>query len=109
MRWVKDTLPPRERARWLLMTIRLSASSFAGTARTLVAVGTVSEAFMFLTTLAAAPRSGLVRTPDSAFGAGAGAGLAGWAGRCWSARSAARPATVASVRSGAGVAREGWA
>src|SRR4051812_15298147 len=40
------------------MTMRLSASSFAGTARTLVAVGTVSETFMFLTTLAAAPRRG---------------------------------------------------
>ena len=32
------------------MTMRLSASSLAGTARTLVAVGTVSETFMFLTT-----------------------------------------------------------
>src|SRR4051794_40622343 len=40
------------------MTMRLSASSLAGTARTLVAVGTVSERFMFLTTAAAAPRSG---------------------------------------------------
>ncbi len=40
------------------MTMRLSASSLAGTARTLVAVGTVSETFMFFTTLAAAPRSG---------------------------------------------------
>src|SRR3954470_13574268 len=38
--------------------MRLSASSFAGTARTLVAVGTVSETFMFLTTAADAPRSG---------------------------------------------------
>src|SRR3954469_24876619 len=59
MRCVKETLPPRERARGLLMTIRLSASSLAGTDRTLVAVGTVSETFMFLTTLAAAPRSGV--------------------------------------------------
>src|SRR5919107_1221243 len=58
MRWVNETFPPRERARWLLMTMRLSASSLAGTARTLVAVGTVSETFMFFTTLAAAPRSG---------------------------------------------------
>src|SRR4051812_37101515 len=58
MRCVNETFPPRERARWLLMTIRLSASSLAGTARTLVAVGTVSETFMFLTTAAAAPRSG---------------------------------------------------
>src|SRR4051812_26621999 len=59
MRWVNETFPPRERARWLLITMRLSASSLAGTARTLVAVGTVSDTFMFLTTLAAAPRSGL--------------------------------------------------
>src|SRR3954465_7897083 len=58
MRCVKETFPPRERARWLFMTMRLSASSLAGTARTLVAVGTVSETFMFLTTAAAAPRSG---------------------------------------------------
>src|ERR1700760_3532762 len=104
MRCVNDTLPPRERARWLLMTMRLSASSFAGTARTLVAVGTVSEAFMFLTTLAAAPRSGVEWGPAGAGGGGLGgaaAGLAaGAAGACWSARSAARAATVASVRSG---------
>src|ERR1700758_3065144 len=39
------------------MTIRLSISSLAGMARTLVAVGTSSDADMFLTTAAAAPRS----------------------------------------------------
>ena len=39
------------------MTIRLSIISLAGMARTLVAVGTSSEADMFLTTAAAAPRS----------------------------------------------------
>src|ERR687886_2973038 len=100
MRWVKDTLPPRERARWLLMTIRLSASSFAGTARTLVAVGTVSDTFMFLTTLAAAPRSGtwVGDSVGCAFGAGLGAALAGAgagaAGSCSAALSAARPTTV---------------
>src|SRR5919199_4440825 len=99
MRWVNDTFPPRERARWLLITIRLSASSLAGTARTLVAVGTVSEAFMFLTTLAAAPRSGVRLTPSAsalaAGFAGAAAGLvAGAAGCCWEARSAARGTTV---------------
>src|SRR3954453_15613575 len=77
IRWVKDTFPPRERARWLLMTMRLSASSLAGTARTLVAVGTVSEAFMFLTTLAAAPRSGICLAPAAgAFAAGLAAGFA---------------------------------
>src|SRR6478609_2915996 len=85
IRCVNDTLPPRERARWLLMTIRLSASSLAGTARTLVAVGTVSETFMFLTTLAAAPRSGdclpaATGGAGAALAAGAGADLAAGAG-----------------------------
>src|SRR3954454_20136391 len=56
------------------MTMRLSASSFAGTARTLVAVGTVSETFMFLTTLAAAPRRGDC-VPAATGGAGGLAGL----------------------------------
>src|SRR3954447_840884 len=79
IRWVNETLPPRARARWLLMTMRLSASSFAGTARTLVAVGTVSETFMFLTTLAAAPRRGdcvPAATGGAAVLAGLSAGLA---------------------------------
>ena len=39
------------------MTMRLSQSSLAGTARTLVAVGTVSEASMFCAVRAGAPRS----------------------------------------------------
>ncbi len=39
------------------MTMRLSTSSLAGTARTDVAVGTASEASMFVTTRAAGPRS----------------------------------------------------
>src|SRR3954471_4206011 len=76
MRWVKETFPPRERARWLLITMRLSASSLAGTARTLVAVGTVSETFMFLTTAADAPRSGLC-LPAATGVAGFAAGAAG--------------------------------
>ena len=58
--WVNDTLPPRVRARWLLMTTRLSIISLAGTARTLVAVGICSEAAMFLATAAAAPRRTLL-------------------------------------------------
>src|SRR5690606_37248805 len=57
MRWVKETLPPRLRARWLLMTIRLSMSSLAGSDRTLVAVGISRLASMLLTTRAVAPRS----------------------------------------------------
>ena len=57
MMWVKETLPPRARARWLLMTIRLSHSSLTGTGRTEVAVGTVSETSMFFAVAAAMPRS----------------------------------------------------
>ena len=70
-----------------MITIRLSAISLAGTARTDVAVGTSSEAFMFFTTVAAAPRSGVV-VPSSTAGAGRAAfaalpaaGFSG-AGRC---------------------------
>ena len=86
------------------MTMRLSASSLAGTARTLVAVGTVSETFMFLTTAAAAPRSGLclpAATGVAGFGGGRGAAwLGGLGGRraalggsaAGSARRPARPA-----------------
>ena len=40
------------------MTIRLSIINFAGTARTLVAVGTVNEPSMLATTLAPTPRIG---------------------------------------------------
>ena len=40
------------------MTMRLSISSLAGTARTLVAVGTARLASMLVTTRAAAPFSG---------------------------------------------------
>ncbi|GAA4844807.1 hypothetical protein GCM10023201_39840 [Actinomycetospora corticicola] len=46
--------------------MRLSASSFAGTARTLVAVGSSSEACMFFAIAFAAPRSGLTVSADSA-------------------------------------------
>src|ERR1700712_1203934 len=58
MRWVKLTLPPRARRRWLLMTMRLSIISFAGIVRTLVAVGIDSDASMFVARLFAMPRSG---------------------------------------------------
>jgi hypothetical protein len=64
------------------MTMRLSIIALAGIARTLVAVGTSSEADMFLTTAAAAPRITWVSSPsvteDDADGlllAGACAGL----------------------------------
>src|SRR4051794_21526564 len=77
MRCVYDAFPPRARLRWLLMTVRLSTSSLAGTARTLVAVGTARLASMFVTTRDAAPRSGRRSPPvvdgaAAAFGSGAG-------------------------------------
>src|SRR5215470_14137868 len=89
MRWVNEALPPRPRLRWLLMTMRLSMSSLAGTERTLVAVGTVRLAAMFAAVRADAPRS---RT-TSASGAvpAAAAGPAG-------------PAEEAGVAAGAGLA-----
>src|SRR3954462_12900747 len=57
MRCVNDTFPPRDRVRWLLTTIRLSMRSFAGIARTLVAVGISRLDSMFVTVRAAAPLS----------------------------------------------------
>src|SRR3954451_13429343 len=57
MMWVNETLPPRARDRWLLMTILLSQSSLTGTERTEVAVGTVRESSMLATVRAGAPRS----------------------------------------------------
>src|SRR3954451_3391107 len=56
MTWVNETLPPRARERWLLITMRLSISSFTGTDRTLVAVGTRRLASMFCAVRAGAPR-----------------------------------------------------
>ncbi len=47
------------------MTMRLSARSLAGTARTLVAVGSSSEACMFLAIALAAPRSGFTVTSSA--------------------------------------------
>ena len=100
MMWVKLTLPPRERARWLLTTTRLSMSSLAGTARTLVAVGTASEDSMLVTTRAAGPRSGATFSVISAspsLGATATSrgffwAAGGWstlgAGACWGALAA---------------------
>src|SRR3954449_13582969 len=99
MRCVKDTLPPRERARWLLITMRLSTRSLAGTARTLVAVGTVSEAFMFLTTAAAAPRSGVRAT-----GGRVGGVFVFWAAAAAAPRSGVRTTPLASAFAGCGLA-----
>src|SRR3954454_13606751 len=86
MRCVNEIFPPRPRARWLLMTMRLSMSSFAGTARTLVAVGTSSEASMLVTTRAAGPRSGVTDEPPAFAGPALGRG--GWFGVVESSRAA---------------------
>ncbi|GAB7068947.1 hypothetical protein JCM12141A_32360 [Mycolicibacterium hodleri] len=60
------------------MTTRLSIISFAGMARTLVAVGTLSEAFMFFTTAADAPRRTDTSSSSEAFeGSGLDSALAG--------------------------------
>src|SRR6185312_7243498 len=67
IRCVKDTLPPRARLRWLLMTMRLSISSLTGTSRTLVAVGTVRLVSMFCAVRAGAPRR-IFRSASSAAG-----------------------------------------
>ena len=47
------------------MMVRLTSSSLAGTSRTEVAVGTASEASMFSTTRAPAPRSRVGSGPSS--------------------------------------------
>ncbi len=65
MRWVKLTLPPVVRPSWLLMTVRLTSRSFAGTARTLVAVGNASEASMLAAIRPAAPRRGVTFSAGS--------------------------------------------
>src|SRR5437868_3758376 len=82
------------------MTMRLSIISFAGIARTLVAVGMVSEADMFRATAAAAPR----RTFDSGPAAGAAAGFAAGAGAAagFAAAAGAGAATGLAAGTGAG-------
>jgi hypothetical protein len=116
MRWVKLTLPPRPRARWLLITIRLSTRSFAGTARTLVAVGTARDASMFWTIRAATPRSVVVSADFSATGslaagaaalAGAGAVARGCAGAFVGV--SALPSLFAAAGAAAGLAAVGLA
>src|SRR5579859_6666121 len=123
MRWVNDTLPPRPRRRWLLMTIRLSISSLAGTSRTLVAVGTPRLAVMLMTVRAAAPRSLLTSVPSgsggvvaagtagaeaagAAGGGAAGAGGACGAGAAWSAGAAGAAAGEEDGAAGAATGAE---
>ncbi len=91
MRCVKLTFPPRSRASWLFRIWRLISSSFAGSVRTDVAVGTPRLATMFSTMRADAPRNASGVSPSSVTGSAAplfpgagvgavGAGTAGAAG-----------------------------
>src|SRR5690606_17492430 len=76
MRCVNEIFPPRARFRWLLMTMRLSIISFAGTVRTLVAVGTVRLASMLVATAFAMPLSVVTTSVGSTGSWEAGAGTA---------------------------------
>src|SRR5215203_1564863 len=58
MRCVNETLPRPLRWRYPLMTLRLTSSSFAGTLRKLVAVGTPRLRSMLATMTAPTPRMG---------------------------------------------------
>ena len=64
MRWVKLTFPPTVRNSWLFTMVRLTSSSLAGTTRTLVAVGTPSDASMLATILPGRAPEGLGRLED---------------------------------------------
>ena len=100
IRWVNETLPPRPRRRWLLITMRLSISSLAGMSRTLVAVGTTRLLAMFEAVRAAVPRSRF-RCPGGWLAAGCGR-LA--AGGCAAGRARGR---AAGRRDGPGAAGRG--
>src|SRR3954451_14995898 len=100
MRGVRRTFPPRARARCRLMTVRLSCSSLAGTARTEVAVGTSRLAAMLATTRAAAPLSAVVGAPS---GGGGPAGSGFDAGEGCADGVALRSLTGAVVAAGLGV------
>src|ERR1700728_1513337 len=104
MRWVNDTLPPRPLPRWLLITIRLSTSSLAGMARTLVAVGTVRLAAMVAAVRAAAPRR---RTSIACCASGGGGGGRAGAGRVDETGVPPAGAAGASGGPGAGAAVAG--
>src|SRR5664279_684450 len=80
MTCVNETLPPMVRARWALIIVRWSMTSFIGTARTLVAVGISSELSMFFAVRSGAPRSAC-RVGWSMIGAGRLEKLGGCAGR----------------------------
>src|SRR5918993_3561565 len=107
MMWVYDTLPPRARRRWLLITTRWSISSLTGSDRTLVAVGTDSEMSMFFAVRAGAPFR-VVRTGSSRATFGRLAGLGGSAGTPPRAPGlVGRASLISGGRSTVGVRREG--
>src|SRR5207237_7957285 len=89
---------PRPRRGGLLMMIRLSMSSLAGTARTLVAVGSSRLCSMLATILAATPLSGLVEEPAL------GAGPSGLAAAGAATTGAGVSAGAAGTGAGAGAA-----
>src|SRR4051794_38347293 len=103
MRCVKLTLPRPGRERWLFRICRLTSSSFAGTLRTEVAVGTPRLASMFSTIRAAAPRIGFGVSPSRTSG-GVPAGVRGSGGGSW--RSVTDGA-AAAAGGGAGTAAGG--
>jgi hypothetical protein len=72
MMCVNETFPPRVRFKWFVITVRLSIINFAGIARTLVAVGTESDASIEATTRPATPRSGSKVAAPGVFKTGAG-------------------------------------
>src|SRR5690349_18838953 len=109
MRCVNDTLPPRPRLRWLLMTMRLSTSSLAGMARTLVAVGTDRLADMLAAVLAAVPRSRTSVPPAARDPAGAGAAGGAFGAVGWAGAAVAGPGAAAGAGAGAGPAVGGRA
>ena len=102
MRWVNETLPPRALARWLLITVRLSMRSLAGTALTLVAVGTERLASMLSTTRAATPRSGTSSTSSRATAGAAGLSTWGAATGCAGAAGVCTGGDCVAVLSGGG-------
>ncbi len=110
MRCVNETLPPIVRARWALIIVRWSMTSFIGTARTLVAVGISSEMSMFFAVRRGAPRNASF-VGRSVTGAGRFEKLGGCAGRyAWLfdrsgvavAVSTREGATGAGLKAGAG-------
>ena len=72
MMCVNETFPPRVRFKWFVITVRLSIINFAGIARTLVAVGTESDASIEATTRPATPRRGSKVAAPGVFKTGAG-------------------------------------